>query len=218
MNKIKYLVLVVVMATGTFSIYAEDKLIKIVKTKAKQEGETTTPKKSASAPRGGQQLHTHAIGLGIGQTSLYGDFSDYGEDKITYDFFYTYAASYSFDFVTNIHYSKHEHKDYYVELKGVNFGIKAKWFHFDSFSPYLQAGLGFYRPEVKRMIGSDIVVSEEKTTFGTAWGAGAELRLNRHFMIGVLFQFHNPFDVKQDRGSDIEGSYNKLMMMFTYIF
>lgn len=170
-------------------------------------------------PRGDDGgIKLHSLGLGIGQTFLLGDADKNGEDKITWDVYYNYSASYSFDFMANFHTAKHKHRDRFIETTGLALSIKAKAFQFDSFAPFALGGLGFYWPKARREIGNSLEDSKTKATFGLNLGAGAELRLNRHFMVGVIGHYHNPFDVKQDVGPDVELSYFKLLITLFYTF
>ncbi|ATH09055.1 hypothetical protein BIY24_14210 [Halobacteriovorax marinus] len=163
-------------------------------------------------------LNKHSVGIGIGQTFLMSEFADKGEDKITWDLFYNYSASHSFDFIANFHTSKHKHLNQYTQLTGLALGIKAKVFHFDNFAPFVTGGFGFYQPKMRRMINNELVTSKTKLTFGYHAGAGADLRLNDKFTVGVLGALHNPFDVKQELQPEVEGSYVKLMMTVFYTF
>lgn len=163
-------------------------------------------------------INVHSLGFGVGETFLHGDFKDNGDNIITGDLFYSYSASYSFDAVANVHYSEHKYKGRSVRIPGATFSIKAKVFQFDSFSPFVMAGLGFYRPVVVRMMNNALTRSDAKWTFGPNLGIGADLRLNRHFIAGVLIQYHNPFDVKQDVGEPVSGYYTKLLMTLMYSF
>ena len=166
----------------------------------------------------GSPLGTHSVGFGLGQTFLTGDFGENGEDSITVDVYYKYKASYSFDLMVNTHYSKHEYENKISKLFGMNAGIKGRLYNFDSFNPYVIAGLGFYMPQVKRTIDGVLKESESKLSFGTHIGIGGELELNEKFSVGVLAHYHNPFDVKQGKDPEIEGSYYKLLFTTLYSF
>ena len=159
-------------------------------------------------------INEHSFGIGVGETFISGDLSKYGNDSITIDGFYSYSASYSFDFITNFHYSNHQNEKQKVGLRSLNFGIKGKFYQYDSFSPYLIGGLGFYRPRVTQYTDDgELKQSESKTAFGIHAGLGAPLRLNRMLTIGLLGQFHNPFDITQDNGEkSVTGRYFKLLM------
>lgn len=160
----------------------------------------------------------HSFGVGIGQTFLLGDFSSDGEDKMTLDFFYGYKASYSFDFLLNLHFSSHENNAEEVNLMGLAMSIKSKVYDYDSFSPYLMGGLGFYRPTTTRNFSGTYKESEGKYVFGFNLGAGADLRLNEKFSIGVMTQFHKPFDIDQENQKDVSGAYIKLLLLGMYHF
>lgn len=172
-------------------------------------------KATTQAPSGStREIHKHAIGIGLGQTFLLGQFENYGDNKITGDFLYTYTASYSFDVLVNIHFSDHSFKNKRVKLAGYVMSIKARSYEFDAFSPYVLGGLGFYAPQI---IDGD-EESEIKNTFGFNIGGGVDLRLNEKVIIGLMTQFHKPFEVKQEETSNIRGSYFKLLLTAMYQF
>ncbi len=217
----------------TFSVNAlsEDKLItNLEKTSGVSKNasipENKAPEAAPAEPTGGifggttKKLHTHSLILGLGQTILYGDFSDLGEDEITADVYYVYKASHSFDFLANFHYSNHELGRYSVDIPGMALGIRGRFYQFDSFAPFLIGGLGFYMPTVEREVDGVIVSSDDKVTLGSHFGFGADLDLNDHVTVGILFHYHNPFDIKQDtsKGGQVEGSYGKLLLTAGYTF
>ena len=164
------------------------------------------------------ELNIHSVGVGIGQTFLNSDFDKLADSSITGDLYYNYSASYSFDFMANLHYWKQSKNKTEVRTLGIAPGIKGKFYQFDNFTPYAVGGLGFYNPLVKRYQNDSLVESDSKWVFGYHFGAGADLKLNETITVGVLVHFHNPFDVKQDNGSTIEGSYQKLMLTSFYSF
>lgn len=182
----------------------------------KEAAETASAKTIAIAER--STLQRSSIGLGIGQTILMGDFDKHGENGITADLFYSYSASYSFDFLANLHISNHDFRDEETTISGLAFAIKGKLFQFDSFSPFILGGLGFYGPQVERRINGESVKSETKFTFGSNLGVGLDLKLNSRITFGILAHYHNPFDVKQEIGSDLEGSYTKVLLTTFYTF
>jgi hypothetical protein len=182
------------------------------------ESREESPSSSSVASEVPGGINKHSIGVGIGQTFLFSDFQNNGGNSITGELIYSYSASHSFDFVVDLHLSTHEYQDKETKLLGIVPAIKSKLYQFDSFSPYVIGGLGFYRPQLKRYIGNTLVLSEAKTVLGYSFGGGGDLRLNDHYTVGVLFQYHNPFDVKQDSGEDVEGSYAKLLLTLSYTF
>jgi hypothetical protein len=171
--------------------------------------------KHSAAPR---RLQQHGIGLGLGQTFLLGNYGKYGQDKITLDVLYTYAASYSFDLLINAHLSEHEDKDEAMKVMGLTSSFKGRMVEYDNFSPYFLGGLGFYAPQAKREVQGQYEWSDRKITFGLNLGAGLDLRLNDSYVIGVLGQLHWPFRVEQDEGPDVKGYYFKLLLTGMYLF
>jgi opacity protein-like surface antigen len=143
-------------------------------------------KLSSAASR---KINQHGLGIGIGQTFLLGNYQPYGDNKITGDIFYNYTASYSFDFMVNVHASNHEYKNKEIYLRGLSFNIKGRSYEFDNFSPFFLGGLGFYQP----VISKDGEESEAKNTFGFSVGAGADLRLNDKFAVGLMIYVSQPF-------------------------
>ncbi len=163
-------------------------------------------------------VNKHSLGIGLGQTFLRSDFHDHGTDKITPDIYYNYSASYSFDFTANAHYSKHKYMNRDVTIKGLALAIKGKGFQFDAFSPFVLGGFGFYMPKATRILNGVSTPTREQLVFGMNLGAGVELRLNSEATIGVIAHYHDPFDVRQEVGADLEGSYLKLLILAMYTF
>ena len=206
----------VFMMAGAFFVSANAKstIQKLTSKEKAEEAQTATP----AGPRITSSLKKHSVGIGLGQTFLKGQFDNNGDDKITADILYNYSASHSFDLLIDFHYSKHKFRQTDVQLLGTAIGIKAKLFNFDAFAPFGVAGLGFYSPKTKRMVNNQLLESESKIVFGTHIGVGADLRLNSKFTIGLLRHYHNPFDVKQEVGPEVEGSYFKLLITGFYSF
>lgn len=208
----KLMKLMVFMAMSFFIPLAPtaqaDSTVKKVVEEAKQE----VTKTFAPTQR---EIHKHALGIGLGQTFLMGNFEKKGDNKITADILYSYTASYTFDLLINAHFSNHEFKERAVFLRGYTMSIKARSYEFDSFSPFLLGGLGFYMPQIRNNDGE---TSEAKYTFGFNVGAGLDLRLNNKVVTGVMAQFHNPFEIKQDETETVRGSYFKLLLTAMYLF
>lgn len=198
------------VASTSFS-FSQTKIEKLT-SKDNEKKAAALPAASNDSPRPKGSLNVHSLGFGLGQTFLNGDFDDNGEDKITFDILYNYSASHSFDLLIDLHSHKHSFKGRYVRLTGLAAGIKAKLYNFDNFAPFAVAGLGFYAPKTKRFINGVFIESESKVVFGIHLGAGGELRLNDKFTVGLLGQYHNPFDIKQELAPDVEGSYFKLLI------
>lgn len=200
-----------VLFTMSFFILSPAKAQEVKKESTSKVVEKETSKMITAA---GRKIHQHSLGIGLGQTFLWGNFESKGDDKITADILYAYTASYSFDLLINYHDSHHEYKNKKVFLSGISMSIKARSYEFDAFSPFVLGGLGFYQPQIEK----NGVQSEVKNTFGFNLGGGADLRLNDKVAVGVLAQFHKPFDVKQDETETVRGSYFKLLLTAMYLF
>ncbi|MES2528980.1 MAG: hypothetical protein V4598_17975 [Bdellovibrionota bacterium] len=177
--------------------------------------ESSEPSASEFGSPSQRRLRQHGLGLGIGQTFLFGNYGKYGQDKITADLLYSYAASHSFDLLLDAHLSTHKDNSEEMKLMGLVGSFKGRMVEYDNFSPYFLAGLGFYAPQADRD-GSG--KTSRKLTFGTNFGGGMDLRLNESYVIGVMAQMHWPFKVQQDEGSDLKGYYMKLLLTGMYLF
>ncbi|MDO9182581.1 MAG: hypothetical protein Q7U04_09240 [Bacteriovorax sp.] len=213
----------VLMAGVSFSTpaFSEDKQVKPnihVLTNEKSAQKASNNDQSDSSERIPGAIHKHSIGLGVGQTFLRSDLASHGNDKITPDLYYTYSASYSFDFVANAHYSQHSYLNRESTIRGLALAIKGKGFQLDAFSPFILGGLGFYLPSVTDTQNGIAVETRKQLVFGVNVGAGVELRLNSNTLIGVIAHYHDPFDVRQDSGAKLEGSYMKLLILASYTF
>jgi hypothetical protein len=184
--------------------------------KTKESANTNEPAKESSTT----STYNQAIGFGIGQTFLLGDFKDYASNsKLSADLFYLYRASYSFDFLINAHSSSIKgDSGQKIDLKGASFNIKGKLFDFDAFAPYIMGGLGFYFPRATRLNGNTLERTESKMTLGLNMGLGADLQLNERYSFGLLTVYHKPFRLKQETQSSLEGSYFKFMGTFFLFF
>ena len=209
-----YLLALVILIARANCLYAKSSIKEITSAESAEKVENKIPE----VPRIPGEINTHSIGIGLGQTRLMGDFRDLADDAITPDILYNYSASHSFDLLVDFHYSEHKFKNQKVIIPGLAIGIKAKTYQIDSFAPFLLGGFGFYQPSVKRELNGELVNSRKKITFGYHLGLGGELRLNRHYVVGVLLHYHNPFDVKQEVGSDVEGAYFKMLLTAMYTF
>lgn len=163
-------------------------------------------------------INTHSVGLGLGQTALDGDFSNHGADSITPSFFYEYSASHTFNLLVELHRTTHKLKNEKVILAGLPIWVKAKVLQYDAFTPFVMAGLGFYLPSETRIINDQALDSKTNTTLGLNLGLGSDLRLNRHFSVGLLGAYYDPFDVKQDTAPPVSGRYYKLLITGFYHF
>ncbi len=180
-----------------------------------KEASTNFSNPSSSSQR---RLRQHGIGLGLGQTFLLGNYAKYGQDKITADLLYSYAASYSFDLLVDLHMSESKDQSEKMKVMGLATSIKGRVVEYDNFSPYVLGGLGFYAPTARRKINGTYKNTDQKMTFGVNFGGGLDLRLNDEFVVGVMGQMHWPFVTKQDDQPDLRGYYFKLLITGMYLF
>jgi hypothetical protein len=161
-------------------------------------------------------LKKHSFGLGIGQMFLRGGFADHASNKMSVDLYYNYGVSYTFDLLTNLHYNESDKLGNSITLQGITTAIKFKLYQIDEFSPFVLGGLGIYYPEESRYVDGTLKKANAAATMGWNFGFGADLRLNDKFTIGMLFHYHDPFDVEQDIGPNIRGAYSKLLVTLLY--
>lgn len=180
-----------------------------------EERESPSASMSSGSPR---RLQQHGLGFGLGQTFLMGNYAKHGTDKITVDLLYSYAASYSFDLLVNAHMSEHKDNSERMKLLGLTSSIKGRFVEYDNLSPFFLGGLGFYAPEARRSTATGTKSTDQKVTFGLNFGGGVDLRLNDHYVVGVMGQMHWPFKVQQESQSDLKGYYMKLLITGMYLF
>lgn len=200
--------LIIVSIVGAFSFpgFSQTKIEKLT---------TGDGPKDLPGSRVDDYLKISSLGIGIGQTWLSGDYANYGNDGISWDIYYDYSASHTFDLLVDFHWNKFSNDTGGKETQvGLVPSAKIKFYQFDNFTPFAILGLGFYSPEVS----SPTYDSDAKIVLGTSYGLGIDLRLNRKFKFGAIYQIHNPFDVSQPNGSDLEGSYSKLLLVGFYSF
>ena len=166
-----------------------------------------------------EKLKKHSIGIGVGQTFLFGDFDNTADDGVTVlNFYHVYEVSYSFDLFTNLHFNTLDSGSEEIELFGLTTSIRTNIFKFDSFSPFIFGGFGFYRPRATSEENNELSQTQSEIVFGLNGGTGVDLELSPHYTISLLAQYHLPFDVEQDQGPSLDGSYLQLLIGFFYNF
>lgn len=222
LNKIFKIVTIapVLLAGVSFSATAQDQIKPNIHaltsdSKAKQVNDKIPDASDSRIPG---DIHKHSLGIGVGQTFLRSDLGDNGNDKITADIYYNYSASYSFDFMANLHWSKHEFLNRSSTARGLALAIKGKGFQYDAFSPFVMGGFGFYLPKATRIYNNNPTETRSQLVFGVNAGIGVELKLNSQASVGVIAHYHDPFDVRQEVGPELEGSYMKLLLTALYTF
>lgn len=158
----------------------------------------------------------HLIGLSLGQYFLSGGFSDQGSDAIAPALRYTYLSGDVFHLNVGLHLANLDGAQDF-QMRALTVGLKNNLVYYDNLVPYLQAGLGFYQPEVE--IQNESI---SKTAFGINLGAGADLQLNDMIDVGAGVEYHDPFDVEETTSSgqtiELSGAYFTLMLRVGYRF
>ena len=221
-NLIKLVILTPVLMAGvSLNAFAEEKQIKpnIHQLTSEQAAKNSNSENSVNnESRIPGEIHKSSIGIGIGQTFLRSDLASNGNDKITPDIYFNYSASYSFDFMANFHWSHHEFLNRSTTIRGLAMAIKGKGFQYDAFSPFAFGGFGFYLPGATRIVNGVPTATRDQLVFGINAGVGVELKLNSNVTVGVIAHYHDPFDVRQEVGPQLEGSYMKLLVTALYTF
>ncbi len=162
----------------------------------------------------------HYIGLGFGQMFLFGDYASLGEDKIVFDLYYQFKSSLMFKLIANVHAHKFEIGKQVFKTKSANFGIKAKIFDYDKFSPFVGLGFGLYWPSAERTLNNSnsIIKADTKTAFGLNAFTGLDLDVSERFNLSFMAHYHKPFSVSYDNQPDLSGAYLKLLIIPSYRF
>ncbi len=171
------------------------------------------PKKSNAA---------HAVGLGIGQILLMGDFAKYFDNSLGYNILYNYDASNLFGLLAVINYNSHSNATGTNTLKIMGFSpnIKVSLVNFDQLLLFGYTGFGLMK--VSQTVGT---IPADVTTFGLNMGFGAELTLASHMRFGTGLSFHNIFGktdsstaTANSTGTSIGGTYLALFLNIMYVF
>ena len=154
------------------------------------------------------------LSLDIGQIFLMGDLASL-DDALGIQTTYTYGVSRIFAFESSLGYSNHSNGKYsMLNLLG---GMRLNLSNYDKVIPYLNGGLGFYRPS--RQISN--VGSTSATLFGVHVGGGADLIISQEMYFGASLNYHNLFSGNRTTATgpiDLGGSYINFMARVGYSF
>jgi opacity protein-like surface antigen len=152
------------------------------------------------------------LSLDIGQNFLLG--SEF-QDSIGLQATYTYGVSPLFAFESSLGYSSHS-EGRYSKLNLIA-GPRLNLSAYDSITPYVNAGLGFYR--ASRAVNVDNNISG--TLFGIHFGGGADLQLTKETFFGASLMFHQLFGRQQNTTIgpvDVASNYADFMAHVGYTF
>jgi len=96
-------------------------------------------------------------------------------------------------------------------------GMRLNLSNYEKVIPYLNGGLGFYRPS--RQISN--VGSTSATLFGVHVGGGADLIISQEMYFGASLNYHNLFSGNRTTATgpiDLGGSYINFMARVGYSF
>jgi opacity protein-like surface antigen len=157
----------------------------------------------------------HAIGFGLGQYFLAGQFDNQGQDGIGYALLYNYLSGDVFHLDAGVNFADMDGNND-LRLKSATIGVKANLLYLDNLIPFLKAGLGFYKPS--GLIGAERV---SKTVFGFHLGLGGDLQVHENVTVGAAFTFHNPFDAEVTNAAgqrlDLNGAFHTLLIRVRYL-
>ena len=171
---------------------SKNKKAKRVKKKVKKVADKIIPK----GPK------KHKVMFGIGQLFLFSDFSEKGNDKITSDLEYIYMSQEKFDVTLNTHFFSTERRNQDIHVWAVAPSIKYNLYKKESVTFYGKGAFGFYNIEVE----------DSKWVFGTNLGTGVEVDLNDKYVVGMKWDYHMPFEVRYSDGTEVDGSYMRLLI------
>jgi opacity protein-like surface antigen len=134
---------------------------------------------------------SHNLALELGQVFLVGDASKYS-DSLGTRVNYTYGVSELLAFESTLAYSSHS-EGKYSQLSLMS-GVRMNLSNYDQMVPYVNAGIGFFRPSKD----IDEKASYSATLFGLYAGAGLDLKLSKEFFFGPSIQLQNAFGTSRD--------------------
>jgi len=154
------------------------------------------------------------LSLQIGQTFLMGDLSNY-DDALGFSGNYTYGVSRLMAFESSLSYSNHSEGKY--SMLSLSGGGRMNLAHYDRITPYVNAGLGFYKPS--REVGPNASISA--TLFGLYIGGGADLALTQEMFFGAALSYTNAFGTTKETSVGpvgLGGAYTTFQARVGYTF
>ena len=150
------------------------------------------------------------LSLDVGQIFLFGDLGSTYGDSIGMQLHYTYGVSEMFSFDSSFGYSSHAEGKY--SLSTLVSGVRMNLSWFDKVIPYINFGLGFYRPSY------DLSPTQSLSplVFGLHAGPGVNLELTKQMFFGASLTFHDLFGATkrlQDGATfEINGTYTAFLL------
>ena len=134
---------------------------------------------------------SHNVSLELGQVFLVGDSAQYS-DSLGSRLNYTYGVSELMAFESALAYSSHS--DGKFSQISLMTGVRMNLSIYDQMVPYIDAGIGFFRPSKQLNEKS----SFSSTLFGLYVGGGLDLKLSKEFFFGPSLQLQNAFGTSKE--------------------
>jgi hypothetical protein len=154
---------------------------------------------------------SHNLAIDLGQIFLLG--SDYA-DSIGTQLHYTYGVSDMFAFDASLGHSSHSDGKY--SQTALLAGMRTNLAWYDKVVPYLNFGMGFYKPSYKFAVAEGRSESASPTLFGVHLGPGVDLELTRSLFFGASLTFHDMFGTSKVVGAageqDLGGTYTSFFL------
>lgn len=144
---------------------------------------------------------SHNLSMELGQVFLMGDTGNQYANNLGLQVHYTYGVSEIFAFDASVGLSKHEAKDSNglsddksLSMLMATAGLRTNLAWYDRIVPYINFGLGFYRPSYRL----DAENSVSPVLFGIHVGPGIDLQLTRSLFFGTGLTFHDIFGARKN--------------------
>lgn len=169
---------------------------------------------SRSAPKMPFSPDSHNLGIAVGQTFLMGGPTQAG-DALGFQGQYTYGVSRLLGFDSSLGRSSHRSGEY--SITSVRGGARVHLGHYDQMVPYLQAGVGFFKPS----LSNPNETTYTSILFGVYAGGGLDLRISDQFFFGAVGNINQVFGsqrVVANRSVNLGGSSLQFMGRVGYTF
>lgn len=155
------------------------------------------------------------LSVDVGQIFLFGDLGDQYTDAIGFQLHNVHAVSDMFGLDTSLGLSNHPSAASTTDfsMTSLKFGLRTNLAWYDKAIPFVNFGLGFFRPSYEQADGQTLA----PLLFGLHLGAGVNLEVTRSLFFGASLTFHNMFGTKKRNPStnvlqEVGGSYASFLV------
>lgn len=165
---------------------------------------------------------SHNVAIDLGQVFLMGKTGSMYSDSIGAQLHYTYGVSDMFAFDSSFGFSSHSDGAYSQTCLLAGMRTNLAWY--DKVVPYLNFGMGFYKPSYEFTSKSGagtaqktLIETAAPVLFGLHMGPGVDLELTQSLFFGASLTFHDMFGTKKLVSStvgeqDLGGSYTSFYL------